>query len=226
MVGCETLPRYLLQQWQHFDVAVVGVFGLTETTITTTVWQVNENDLADYQVMPIGRPIANTQVYVLDRAMQVLPIGVVGEMYIGGAGVAKGYINRPELTSERFVANPFYDETDSASSERLYRTGDLVRWLSDGQLEFLGRNDAQVKVRGFRIELGEIEGVLMSCPGVCEALVDACAGADGNKMLVGYYRAEGLVNEAQLRTILKAQLPDILDVVATLSIDIEWQDRS
>ena len=116
---------------------------------------------ADARTIPIGRPITNTQVYVLNDALQPVPIGVPGELYIGGDGLARGYLNRPELTAEKFIANPF-------GPGRLYKTGDLVRWLPDGNIEFLGRIDHQVKIRGFRIELGEIEAALSQHPAVQE----------------------------------------------------------
>jgi non-ribosomal peptide synthetase component F len=119
------------------------------------------------QLPPIGRPIANTQIYILDSQGQPAPIGITGELHIGGAGVARGYLNRPELTSERFLDDPFSQQPHA----RMYKTGDMGRWLADGNIEFLGRNDHQVKIRGFRIELGEIETTLLQHPGVREAVV-------------------------------------------------------
>jgi amino acid adenylation domain-containing protein len=164
---------------------VVNEYGPTEATVGCSTRFIDGGYAFSSDrrgSVPIGRPIANTRLYVLDSQRNALPIGVTGELYIGGAGVARGYLNQPQLTAERFVADPYSADPQS----RLYRSGDLVRWLDDGNLEFIGRADAQVKIRGYRIELGEIESVLSRAPEVRAAVVLAPAGADGEKRLVAY----------------------------------------
>ena len=173
-------------------------------------------------LVPIGKPIANTQVYILDEYRQPVPVGVGGELYIGGAGVARGYLNRPELTAERFLADPFASEPDA----RMYKTGDLGRWLPDGNIEFLGRNDFQVKIRGFRIELGEIEARLMEHPGVREAVVITREDIPGDKRLVAYYTNYGcseqvktILGAEQLRAHLSAILPEYMVPAAYVGLE-------
>ncbi|MEE8361373.1 MAG: phosphopantetheine-binding protein, partial [Gemmatimonadales bacterium] len=158
--------------------------------------------------IPIGQPIANTEIYLLDRDGQPAPIGVTGEMYIGGLGVVRGYLNRPELTAERFVPHAFTDRADA----RLYRTGDLVRYREDGVIDFLGRVDHQVKVRGYRIELGEIESRLTEHPGVAEAIVIA-KGEGDDRRLVGYIVADGEAlppGTEELKAHLQQTLPEFM----------------
>ncbi|TLY18006.1 MAG: amino acid adenylation domain-containing protein, partial [Nitrospirae bacterium] len=165
---------------------LLHVYGPTETTTFATWYQV-EDVQEGTTTVPIGRPIANTRVYVLDGQEEPVPIGMTGELYIGGDGVARGYLNRPELTTERFVEDRFSSETGT----RLYRTGDLVRYRADGNLEFLGRADQQVKIRGFRVELEEIETVLRKHPEVREAVVLAREGTMQEKRLVAYLVLRG-----------------------------------
>ena len=167
--------------------------------------------------IPIGRPISNTQVYILDGLGEPVPVGVVGELYIGGAGVARGYLGRAELTAERFLQDPFSEEAGA----RMYRTGDLGRWLPDGNIEFLGRNDFQVKIRGFRVELGEIEARLLEHPGVRQAVVIAREDVPGDKRLVAYYTSspEHTAGAEHLRSHLMAVLPDYMVPAAYVHLD-------
>ena len=208
MLGCEKPSPERLAQWQRFNVPLIQVFGLTETTITTTLYKMPpgcECGEASYD-LPIGQPIANTQTYVLDRHLQPVPVGVVGEMYIGGIGLARCYLNRAEATAERYIPHLF----STTAGARLYRTGDLARYLPDGNLQFLGRADEQVKIRGFRVELGEIEAVLSQHQQVREAVVVAQEATTGQQRLVGYVvPANG--EQAQpnlLRQYLAEKLPE------------------
>ncbi|MDO8043117.1 amino acid adenylation domain-containing protein, partial [Janthinobacterium sp. SUN137] len=182
---------------------VFNAYGPTENTVCAST-----AELRPGQAITIGRPIANTQVYILDRHLQPVPLGVPGEIYIGGVGVARGYLNLPELTAERFIDDPF----NGRAGARLYQSGDLGRWLADGNIEYLGRNDFQVKLRGFRIELGEIEARLAQCVGVKEAVVIARDDATGDKRLVAYLTlAEGWdASAAALREHLLAGLPEYM----------------
>jgi amino acid adenylation domain-containing protein len=162
---------------------VCNLYAPSETTTYSTMAEMRRGEPFG---MHIGRPIANTQVYMVDEWLEPAPVGVSGEIYIGGAGVARGYLNQPELAAERFVPDPFGREPGG----RLYKTGDLGRRLPDGNIEFLGRNDFQVKIRGFRIELGEIEAWLSTHPEVQEAVVVAREEGEGGKKLVAYYTGE------------------------------------
>jgi amino acid adenylation domain-containing protein/non-ribosomal peptide synthase protein (TIGR01720 family) len=207
--GGEALEPSWLADW--FDrrgeetPRLVNMYGITEITVHATYRPLSKADLADGWRSPIGVPIPDLQIYLLDRFGGLLPVGVPGEMYVGGAGVARGYLGRPALTAERFVPHSFV----SSSGERLYRSGDLARRLPDGELEYLGRSDQQVKVRGFRIELGEIEAALARHPEVREAAVLARPGADGTPALVAYLtcRAEVAPAAADLRAFLSRSLP-------------------
>ncbi|MEH6419882.1 non-ribosomal peptide synthetase [Pseudomonas sp. CGJS7] len=185
---------------------VVHVYGPTETTVLATVWD-PPADMDESARAPIGRPLANTRAYVLDPQRRPVPLGAPGELYIGGVGVTRGYLNQAELTAERFFADPF----DPRPGARMYRSGDLVRYLGNGDLLFLGRNDQQVKLRGYRIELGEIQARLCEHPAVRQSVVVAREDEPGHPRLVAYLVArddEDLV--ARLRTHLSAQLPDYM----------------
>ncbi|WP_036720705.1 AMP-binding protein, partial [Paenibacillus sp. JCM 10914] len=177
---------------------VYNLYGPSEDTTYSTYALVEKESKATPH---IGRPIANTQVYVLDGEMQPVPIGVQGELYIGGAGLARGYWNRPELTAEKFIVHPQWNK-------RLYRTGDLVCWQQDGNLEYLGRADEQVKVRGYRIELGEIEVALLRHPLVRESAVIIRDDMASDKTIVAYVVTSGDAEQGELREHLKATLPD------------------
>ncbi|WP_218568528.1 amino acid adenylation domain-containing protein, partial [Pseudomonas sp. AF76] len=195
------------------NIRFYNMYGPTECTVDATLDLIR--DLGDRP--SIGRPFANVQVHVLDARGEPTPLGVAGEIHIGGIGVARGYLNRPELSAERFIADPFSDQPDA----RLYKTGDLGRWLADGTLEYLGRNDFQVKIRGFRIELGEIESALLACPGIREAVVIAREDSQGdtdNKRLVAYVCGEPVPVE-QLRSALLDSLPEYMVPTAFVHLD-------
>ncbi|HAT8623699.1 TPA: amino acid adenylation domain-containing protein, partial [Legionella pneumophila] len=183
----EALTASLVSQFKQklSKTKLYNLYGPTEASIDVTYYDCSEKTTV---LVPIGKPIWNIKLYILDSHLQPVPIGVIGELYLGGEGLARGYLNRPELTAERFIANPFVSEEDKARGRnlRLYRTGDLCRYLEDGNIEYIGRIDNQVKIRGFRIELGEIETVLLSHAAVKEAVVVAQDVGDGAKRLVGY----------------------------------------
>ncbi len=211
----EPLKRALIEQiFEETQIQrLCNLYGPSETTTYSTWLSIRRGERI---VESIGRPIANTCIYLLDEYGQPVPLGVVGEIYIGGAGVVRGYLNRPDLTAERFLIDPFSDKPGA----RMYRTGDLARYLPEGNLEFLGRNDHQVKIRGFRIEPGEIEARLVEHPAVNEAVVLAL-GEGQEKRLVAYVAAEaheGLVNS--LRTHLSAILPDYMVPSAFVRLDV------
>ncbi|MGA4295061.1 amino acid adenylation domain-containing protein, partial [Ralstonia nicotianae] len=232
LIGVFPQLRYLMVGGDVLDPATIAMvlregapqhllngYGPTETTTFATTHLIQS--VAAGRGIPIGRPIANTQIYVLDAYQQPVPLGVTGEIYVGGAGVGLGYLNRPELTAERFVVNPFHGE----GRERMYKTGDLGRWLPDGSLEYQGRADAQVKLRGFRIELGEIEASLSQCAGVSEAVVIVREDTPGERRLVAYYvsgeaNVSGEAIEAQaLREQLQASLPEYMVPAAYVKLE-------
>jgi len=200
LVGGESIDSGLYGSLVGRNLEFWNVYGPTETTVWSTAFR-GSSEFPP----PVGRPLANTRVYILDTAMAPVPVGVTGEIYIGGEGVARGYLNRPELTAEHFVQSPFM------RGDRLYKTGDLARYLPDGDIEFLGRNDFQVKIRGFRIELGEIEAKLAEHPSVRDAVVVAQQEKDGDKRLVAYHTimpdSESEPDTEALRTWLAQELP-------------------
>ncbi|MDX2086529.1 MAG: amino acid adenylation domain-containing protein, partial [Kofleriaceae bacterium] len=203
LMGGDVVDPQVVRRIRAHTRRVVHCYGPTETTTFATTYEVGEVDVGSAR-LPIGRPIANTQVYVLDAHQQPVPVGVIGELYIGGEGVARGYLNQPALTAERFLANPFRGD----ATERMYRTGDLARYLADGNLEFLGRNDHQVKIRGFRIELGEIEAVIAGHSSVREVAVLAREDHPGDKRLVAYVVGrDGAPGIEALRAHASASLP-------------------
>nr|WP_189594656.1 non-ribosomal peptide synthetase [Streptomyces massasporeus] len=209
LVGGEAVPAALAESMAAYGQRVVNVYGPTETTIWSTT-----AELDGTRVPPIGRPVLNTRAYVLDGALRPVPPGVPGELYLGGAGLARGYLGRPGLSAERFVADPY-----GLPGARMYRTGDLVRWGTGGDLEYLGRTDFQVKVRGFRIELGEIEAVLVRHEGVARVAVVVREDRPGSKLLVAYVVPDGTAPDAdRLRAHAAAELPDYMVPAAFVTL--------
>ena len=196
--GFEAVCRYLKPK------ILINGYGPTEAVVTPMLWKVGADERCVPGYAPIGRPVGERSAHVLDADMNLVPRGVPGELYLGGAGLARGYLHRADLTAERFVADPF-----GAPGGRLYRTGDLVQWSDDGQLEYLGRIDHQVKVRGFRIELGEIEAQMLLQPGVRQAVVVAAEGQGGAR-LVGYVGADAGIDVSRLKQALGEALPDYM----------------
>jgi amino acid adenylation domain-containing protein len=217
--GGEALELHTLASWIERNdperTRLVNMYGITEITVHATYRVISAADVEAGLGSVIGVPLPDLQMYILDQHLQPVPVGVAGELHIGGAGVARGYLNRPDLSAARFIDNPF------AAGTRLYKTGDVGRWLADGQLEYLGRNDFQVKIRGFRIELGEIEARLARCPGVREAIVIAREDVPGDKRLVAYLIAQGGEQPpvAELRAQLAQGLADYMIPSAFVMLD-------
>jgi amino acid adenylation domain-containing protein len=220
--GGEALPWKWARDWQRpSECAVINHYGPTETTVGAVRFHIAHGEIEEGTV-PIGQPLANVQLYVLDQGMELVPSGAFGELYIGGAGVGRGYVTRPELTAERFVPDPFF-----GSGQRLYKTGDLVRRNQDGNIEFLGRVDQQIKIRGFRIELGEIEAAIRQQPGLAQAAVAATDGENGSRRLVAYFvpsdsaengNPSGPIDVELLRVRLSSILPDYMVPAAYVSL--------
>ena len=213
MCGGEAVPASLQKDVAEcLDGANLhDLYGPTETTIHVTHWWCRDDD---HRQIPIGRPISGTRTYIMDDDLNLVPQGVAGELYLGGVSLARGYLNRSDLTAERFIADPFHE------GERLYRTGDLVRWREDGQLEYLGRLDHQVKIRGLRIELGEIEAELLAQPEIREAVVVAQEGPNGAR-LVAYVvpQADSELDTSKLHDRLGQQLPDYMVPGVVIMLD-------
>lgn len=198
-VGGEVCPANLINKLNQNQRSFLNAYGPTEVTVYATI-----SHITDENNVNIGRPLDNVKIYILDSNLQPLPVGVSGEMYIGGDGLARGYLNKPELTAKKFVPNPF-------AEGKLYKTGDLAKYLSDGNIEFIGRIDDQVKIRGFRIELGEIETTLTQHPQIQEAVVLVKENQDKNKYLIAYLilKDKGLQNET-IKSFLRKKLPDYM----------------
>jgi amino acid adenylation domain-containing protein/non-ribosomal peptide synthase protein (TIGR01720 family) len=212
IVAGEACPPDLVERWS-FGRRFFNAYGPTEATVCSTIAECSNGS----NKPPIGRPIANTQVYLLDKNLQPVPVGVPGELYIGGIGLAKGYLNRPELTQQKFIPHPFSHEEGA----RLYKTGDLARYLSDGNIEYLGRIDHQVKLRGFRIELGEIEALLSQHPGVIQNTIIVREDIPGSQRLVAYTvpNPDQVPTISDLRRFLKEQLPEYMVPSAFVMLD-------
>ncbi|MUG97531.1 amino acid adenylation domain-containing protein [Scytonema sp. UIC 10036] len=227
--GGEALPIELVERFftrLNLENVLHNCYGPTEASIDTTFWTCQRGTHGIYA--PIGRPVSYAAIYILDDNLQPVPVGEPGELHIGGVGLARGYFNRPELTDEKFIPNPFKTANNSSgltSSDRLYKTGDLVRYLPDGNLEFLGRIDHQVKIRGFRIELGEIEAKLGTHPAVQQTLVMAREDIPGNKQLVAYVVVNAEQNStqgpspAELRLFLQDKLPHYMVPASFVFLD-------
>lgn len=215
------MSKQVAQAWKAqvgSQIRVLNTYGPTEATITASVFDL-QDDKAEYQDLPIGKPNAIASLYVLDKNRQLVPQNVVGELYIGGQGIAKGYLGNPELTQSRFIQNPF----DSATNSKLYRTGDLVRWLPDGRLSFVGRADEQVKIRGYRVELGEIENQLTTEESVANAAVSVCQTESSIQQIVAYLvPASGIQHSAlikQVKSAMESRLPEYMQPSAYIVID-------
>ena len=219
VIGGEMLTVEALTPWRSKlpETRFINEYGPTEAAVGCCVYEVTAETALDGSRVPIGRPIANTNLYVLDTAFEPVPIGVAGELYIGGFGLARGYLERPDLTAESFIPDPFSNEPGA----RIYRTGDLVRYLPDGNFDFLGRRDQQVKLRGYRIELGEIESVLARHHAVRESVVVVREDVPGDKRLVAYVvtNDDQVSSVSDVRNYLNERLPDYMTPAAFVFLD-------
>ncbi len=219
IVGGEKAQSGALATWRKLTssrVRWVNTYGPTETSVIVTSYEPKDSEELP-AVLPIGRPIANTKIYILSKSLQMLPVGVAGDLYVSGPGLARGYLNRPETTAEKFVADPFSQEPGA----RMYKTGDLARYLSNGDIEFAGRTDDQVKIRGYRVELEEIEAVLGAHPGAHEVVVMARENASGEKSLVAYLvpSREQVPTASELRSYLTKKLPHYMVPAAVVLLE-------
>ncbi|MHA4812573.1 amino acid adenylation domain-containing protein, partial [Flavitalea flava] len=210
ILGGEALRVSHFQYWrdQNINVEIINEYGPTEATVGCCIYSFNTGDIITEgsNGVSIGKPIDNVQIYLLDAGRELVPIGVTGELYIGGAGLARGYWNRPDLTKEKFITDPF----SSIPGARLYKTGDLARWLPDGNLDYLGRADEQVKIRGYRVEPGEVEMVLQQCDAVQQGVVVARKGSDGMLRLIAFVVPEGPFDREGIMNFLTERLPEYM----------------
>ncbi len=213
----EALPAQLQERFfNRLNAQLHNLYGPTEAAVDVTYWQCKKDNLSDQNTVPIGQPIANIQIYILDKYLKPVPMGVAGEVYIGGVGVARGYLNRPDLSAEKFIPNPF-----STQATRLYKTGDLARYLPSGDIDYIGRIDNQVKIRGFRIELGEIEAVISQYPAVRETVVVVRKDKVDSQQIVAYVVAhlEQTLAITELREFLESKLPNYMVPTAFVTLE-------
>ncbi len=222
ILGGDKASAEQVDKWKRLNgtkVRLLNTYGPTETTIISTAYEATDETASGLkpQEFPIGRPIDNTEVYIVDAHLQPVPVGVPGELLIGGAGLARGYLNQPGLTVEKFIPNPF----NNRAGGRLYRTGDLVKFRTDGEIEFVGRVDYQVKIRGFRVEPGEIESILSSHPHIKEAAILVNSDLPGEKRLIAFYVLQGdaEISVKELRTFLAQQLPEYMIPAAFIELE-------
>lgn len=218
IIGGEVLPKKIVEEFilkfERNSVKVTNVYGPTECCVDSTAYLIESSQIKDLKTIPIGKPLFNESIYIFDKNLSLVPIGTVGELYISGEGVGRGYVNNISLTKERFIPDPFYN------GKRMYKTGDLARWLPDGNIEYLGRIDEQVKVRGYRIELGEIENCLREIENISDAAVISREDKFGDSAIYAYIVSEEIVDYTKIRTELEKSLPDYMIPSYMMQIDI------